>query len=112
MSYQVLNLLFPLLQVFPRDSTELPTSDQIVRAISSMRGAALPSPNCCEQIKPFADARCVCLPGYQQILPIGGFDPAYFEGSTTIMALACRIPFAPCTEISPEEPLVIAAGTG
>ncbi|KAL4529629.1 hypothetical protein Ndes2437B_g08799 [Nannochloris sp. 'desiccata'] len=96
-------------QVFPRDSTELPTSEQTVRAISSLRGAALPSPNCCEQIRPFADARCVCLPGYQRILPIGGFDAAYFEGATTILTLACRIPFLPCIETPPEEPAAVAA---
>lgn len=106
---EFLILLLPLLQVFPRDSTELPTSEQTVRAISSLRGAALPSPNCCEQIRPFADARCVCLPGYQRILPIGGFDAAYFEGATTILTLACRIPFLPCIETPPEEPAAVAA---
>jgi hypothetical protein len=66
-----------------------------------MKGAALPSPNCCEQLKPYTDARCPCLPGYQQILPIGGFDKAYFEGATTILALACRISFAPCEDTGP-----------
>lgn len=99
--------------MYPRDSTELPTNEQTVRAISSLRGAALPSPYCCEQIEVFADARCVCNPAYQQILPIGGFDPAYFEGSTKIITLACRIPFAPCTETPPEQPAAIAtAGAG
>jgi hypothetical protein len=29
-------------------------------------------------------------------LPIGGFDKAYFEGATNILALACRINFPPC----------------
>lgn len=49
-------------------------------------------------MKPYIQTNCPCLPGYQQILPIGGFDKAYFEGATNILALACRIPFPPCKD--------------
>lgn len=38
-------------------------------------------------------AKCPCArpppppcSGYQQLLPVGGFDPAYFEGATAILA--------------------------
>ena len=34
--------------------------------------------------------------GYQQILPIGGYDAAYFEGATSILAQACGFAFPPC----------------
>lgn len=33
---------------------------------------------------------------YQQLLPIGGFSPAYFEGATAILAQACSQSFPPC----------------
>lgn len=116
MSYQVFNLFPPLLQVYPRDSTEPPTSDQIVRSISSMRSAALPSPNCCEQVERFAERRCPCLPAFQQVLPVRGIDPSaslpYVQGATTIATLACRVPWEPCTETPPEVPSVVATGTG
>ena len=49
-------------------------------------------------MKPYIQTNCPCLPGYQQILPIGGFDKAYFEGATNILALSCRIPFPPCKD--------------
>jgi hypothetical protein len=88
-------------QVFPRDSTELPTSKQTVRAISALKGASLPSPNCCEQLKPFIRERCVCLPGFQQLLPLGGFEEEYFEGAAKILALACRTPMEPCSATPP-----------
>ena len=39
---------------------------------------------------------CPACSGYQQLLPIGGFDPAYFEGATYILATACRQDFQPC----------------
>ena len=31
-------------------------------------------------------ARLPLCSGYQQLLPVGGFDPAYFEGATAILA--------------------------
>jgi hypothetical protein len=44
--------------------------------------------------------------GYQQLLPIGGFDPAYFEGATAILAEACNFDFPPC---QPNEPIRLEA---
>lgn len=83
-------------QTYPRDSTKLPTNDQIINGLSRLRAAALPSAGCCAGLAPYVAANCPCLPGYQQLLPIGGFAPAYFEGATYILALACHLDFPLC----------------
>ncbi|PSC68513.1 suppressor of RPS4-RLD 1-like isoform X1 [Micractinium conductrix] len=53
--------------VYQRGSTRLPTQEERDKAISFMK-----------------------------ILPIGGFDPAYFEGATSLLAEACGQDFPPC----------------
>jgi hypothetical protein len=61
---------------------------------------------------PSSTGNCCCsglhCRGYQQLLPIGGFDPAYFEGATAILAEACNISFPPC---QPDEPIRLEAAT-
>ncbi len=42
-------------------------------------------PRKCQQALPAAPS-FPCHRGYQQLLPVGGFDPAYFEGATAILA--------------------------
>jgi hypothetical protein len=49
-------------QVYPKSSEQLPTDDEIVRAISRLRAAAQPSPNCCTGLQPFITQDCACNP--------------------------------------------------
>ncbi|EFN60183.1 hypothetical protein CHLNCDRAFT_133696 [Chlorella variabilis] len=98
--------------VFPRGSEELPTPEQVQTAINNMKAAAQPSRTCCQELRPFADGRCPCDAGYQQLLPIGGFDPAYFEGATAILAQACGFDFPPCQPGEVIDVAAVNAGTG
>ncbi|KAL4421912.1 hypothetical protein ABPG77_005196 [Micractinium sp. CCAP 211/92] len=82
--------------VYPRGSEELPTQQEIDTAIANMKAAAQPSSSCCDALLPYVKSRCPCDKDYQQLLPIGGFSPAYFEGATAILAQACSQSFAPC----------------
>ncbi|KAI3429893.1 hypothetical protein D9Q98_010204 [Chlorella vulgaris] len=92
--------------VYSRSSEALPTQQEAEAAITNMKSAAQPSTSCCSAFQPFTDARCPCDADFQQLLPIGGFSPLYFEGATAILAAACGLDFPPC---QPGEKINLAA---
>jgi len=49
---------------------------------------------------------------YKQILPIGGFSPAYFEGATSILAQACGFDFPPCQAGEQAQPGMVSSASG
>ncbi|KAL4437439.1 hypothetical protein ABPG75_004578 [Micractinium tetrahymenae] len=98
--------------VYPRGSEELPTQQEIDTAIQNMKAAAQPSASCCDALLPYVQSRCPCDLDYQQLLPIGGFSPAYFEGATAILAQACGQSFPPCAPGGEISKPVLPPGAG
>ncbi|GAB4815747.1 hypothetical protein N2152v2_002793 [Parachlorella kessleri] len=82
---------------YPRYSEALPTPDQESAALEALKSTGQPSQECCNNLVPFAEERCPCQKSFQDVLPLGGFSPAVFEGSTAILAKACGYDFEACS---------------